>query len=260
MLRSAILMLAVSTGFASEPHFGQISETPVLPDGAAEIEVWNTLQEGSGRFDQTILQRIEWEVGLGEGWQSSVYLDAKTGMARDSLSRLTPTGGLDGFSLEAKKQFTNPDVAPIGTGLYLELGVHPDEIEVETKLLADLHNGPWSFAANLTVEQEYEFQAEPGKAVATELEALPVDLAFGTVYAFSPRFTLGMEARDHNEVSKSKTDGESMEWTSSTWSAGPNLTLAKGRGWLNLSGLAKVNDASEEAPLFEAKLMIGLSL
>jgi len=37
-------------------------------------------------------------------------------------------------------------------------------------------------------------------------------------------------------------------------------TLAKGRGWLNLSGLAKVNDASEEAPLFEAKLMIGLSL
>jgi hypothetical protein len=261
MLRTNLLILAAAaTTFASEPHFGLIAETPVLPDGAAEIEVWNTVQEGADKFDQTIVQRLEFETGLGGGWQASVYLDAKTGIARDSFSNLQSTGGLDGFSVEVKKQLTNPDIAPIGTGLYAELGIRPDEIELETKFLADLHRGPWTFATNLVVEQAYAYKADAGAEVELELESLPVDFIVGAVYAFSPRFTLGMEARDHNDLSKPEGEDESLEWKSSTWSVGPNLTLASGRGWINLSGLAKVNDGSDEAPRWEAKVMVGLSL
>ena len=263
MLRTTLLSLvvvAVGAGVASEPHFGTIAETPVLPDGAAEIEVWNTLQEGAGKFDQTIVQRLEFETGLGGGWQASVYLDSKTGLARDSFSNLSATGGLDGFSLEVKKQLTNPDVAAVGTGLYAELGIRPDEIELETKFLADLHRGPWSFAANVVVEQEYQYEAQPGQGVEPTLNAVPVDLLAGAVYAFSPRFTLGMEVRDHNDISRADGSDGALDWKTSTWSVGPVLTLATGRGWINLSGLAKTNDGSDEDPLWEAKLMIGLSL
>jgi hypothetical protein len=262
MLRNLIaFLLAGSLVEASEHHFATVTETAVLSPGSGEIEVWNTLQQSAGKFNQTIVQRLRLESGIGRSWQGSIYLDLVAGMVRDSDASLRSKGGFDGFALAFARQFTSPDSGTLGTGFMTEAGVHPEALSWKTALLADLRWGLWLLATNLSANPAWIYNNGPGSAVRPSLDSLPIDWSLGAAYRLVPDVRVGMEIFDHNEISHLHGDpAKNLGWTSSTWYVGPGLTMVAETSWLHLSALVAVGSVSSSQNAWSAKLVGGIQL
>src|SRR5262245_5114486 len=76
-LASALLALASTPprAEANERHFTYTYETAVLPQGAKELEFWTTPRLGREDYFARFDQRLEFEVGLTNRLQTSVYLN-----------------------------------------------------------------------------------------------------------------------------------------------------------------------------------------
>jgi hypothetical protein len=205
----------------NERHLTYTYETATLPEGAKELEVWTTARVGRHTDYVGLDHRLEFEVGLTNRLQTSFYLNFSAERVGTAASGLN----YDGISSEWKYKVTDPVADPLGFAGYLELSAATNFYEIEGKLIFDKVIGRTLLAANLVAAYEKQVAYEP------ELE-LELDLA--AAFFVTPHFTVGLEARNHNELE------EAEEWEHSAIYAGPVLAYATHSWWVAASVLPQL--------------------
>lgn len=275
---AALLFAAVAfTSNAQDRQFVRTYQSLTLPKGATDVEVWNTFRTGRKYFYTRLDQRLEFEKGISDKLQTAFYMNAShvgvgsyfidsTGIVRDTLGAIN-TASEFSFSNEWKYKFSDPVANTIGSALYGELTLAPEEIELEAKIILDKKINKHLFAMNLVGEWEYELENDNGE-VELEMEAMPVEVDFAYMYSFKPNFGLGVEAMYSSEFEKEHGGG--MEIEKSALFAGPTLFWSGERTFLILNVFPQVanmhkEDGNNESldlmnyEKFDARILFGLS-
>lgn len=231
-LTFAGFLLGAVPASANERHFTYTYESAVLPPDGREFEVWNTARAGREDFYSAFDQRLEFEIGLTDRLQTSLYLNYGAVTAEGPLG-VQSSFDFGGISNEWKLQLTDPVADPLGFAVYGEVGASTDEAEFEAKLIFDKRVGNVLFALNLVGEHEMEFGEE--SEVELEFEA---DLA--ATYFVTQNFSLGLEARTKSAV----PEYEELEY-SALW-VGPAIAFAKPQWWVALSVLPQLPALAKE--------------
>lgn len=237
LISTAVALVAIASmvqqAGATERRFTYTYGSDVLNRGAVELESWTTMRLGRADFYRRFDHRIELEVGVTDRLQSAWYLNF-TGLARDVGKEREAEFEWKGVSWEWKYKLADPVASPLGFALYFEPGFAPSEAELEAKVIVDRRNGPWYGAANVTLEEEWEFEAEETEAET----ALELDL--GITRFVTPDFTVGVEVRNHNEI----VEGE---WEHSALFAGPAVSYAQGAWWSTVTVLPQLTALKGES-------------
>lgn len=239
---SSLLLLAsvllAAPAWANERHFTFTYESAVLNPGNLEIEPWTTWRYGRERYFSRWDERLEFEYGIVENLQTSVYwnfeavaedvpvADPATGAVSDVRQRELAFASV---SSEWKYRLSDLVADPVGSALYLEGSLGPAEAEIEAKVILDKRIGPWLVAANLVGEHEWVFESSD----ATERE-IAFELALGGGYFVTDWFMAGIEARNVNEL-----EGGS-DFESSVIYAGPVLAFARESWWTALTVMPQI--------------------
>ncbi len=210
---------------ASERHFIYSYESGVLPPGDKELESYTTFKFGRSLYYSALDQWLEFELGLGSGVQTSLYLNYEQEMADDGTGAIGTSFMSDGISNEWKFRLKDVLTDSFGLGLYAEAGFKPDEFELETKVILDKKEGNWLGTVNLTFEPEYDF---PDNSFAFSL--VP-SLGLG-YFLVSDRLFLGLEAQNDNFYG-----GQPLQSVRSIFSAGPVLSYTAQDWWITLTAL-----------------------
>ena len=216
-------MLYSATSFANRRHFAYLYESAVLPKGAHELEIWNTVRLQRKQFYRRIDTRTEFEFGLGGNFQTSLYLNMS------NISQLT-TGVLNteqsfGISNEWKFKLLDATTDAIGIALYAEGSIKTLESEIEGKVILDKKVDNFLFAFNAVAERSNVSAVSMGDIV-TQNESI-VEFDAGTAYFFTPNFTFGIEARYHTQNPPVIEGGGSY----SALFIGPTLAYAGPNWW-----------------------------
>jgi len=253
-----------STINAQDRHFAWTYESTTLPKGAIDIEPWVTFSTGGKNFYRSYENRIEFETGLTDRLQTSVYLN--TGQKSEALTNADgEIIGLEesssfSFSNEWQLNILNPSVSPVGLGLYAEYGLSTDEIELEFKLLLDKKTPRSIFSYNFVTELEFEneFEQEDGEGkIETEKEfIIENDLAY--MYMIKPTLGIGLEARNHNEFVKGEMEHAAIFF-------GPTLFFSQNRFFAIVNALPQLTDLKRnglelnEHQKFSGRILLGFS-
>lgn len=230
-----LLMMVINSGrvFAQDRLFTYTYQSLVLSKGQKEIEVWTTFRGGRNDYFRGIDHRLEFEIGLGKRLQTAFYLNYGYSKGIETLNEVQSlnTNNTYSFSNEWKLKLTDPVANGLGSALYFEYGLGPDETELEGKIILDKQVGRTLHAFNIVGEYEFEkkfITENSGLEAETERECY-----FELDYAFSFRinegFALGLEARNQNQFSTSSV----LE--SSVLSLGPCLSYYADGFWLNFT-------------------------
>jgi hypothetical protein len=235
LIGSLLTAAALIAARADERRFTYSYEPEVLPKGALEFEQWLTLgsqrtsagsvnKENFNRFDI----REELEYGLTDRYEVGIYLNAR----RESFRDTSIPGGADmssfdfkGISIENRYMLLNPAEKPIGLTLYLEPTFSGDAAELEQKIIIGQRHGDWKWAINLIHATEWEdnFRSHEGE----------VEASFGVARDFG-KWSVGIEARDHNEIPKYE------RWENTAIFVGPVISYRQEKWWAALSVMPQV--------------------
>lgn len=223
-------LLFVTAAFANERHFTYTYDAEVLPIEAREIELWTTfLPMKDGMLDMK--QRAEVEFAVSPRLMSAFYLNWSAGMHGSSF---------DGVSSEWKLNLLSRTVNPVGLALYAEIGVGPEEAELEAKVILDKEVGKLLIAYNLVGEMEIESSMSGGE-VESEIEYV-MEHDVGIAFRVSPHFSAGVELRNHTEFPEG-------EFEHSAFFVGPTLAVASANWWGAVTVLPQVYAIHDEAGL-----------
>ena len=209
------VLLAPLAARANERHFSYTYESAVLAPGEKEIEVWTTGRGGRDSRYTRLDERLEFEVGLVPGLQTSVYLNF-TAIGEEVGGALAKSTELS-VSNEWKWRLSDASLDAVGFALYGEVTAGVDEIELEGKLIIDKRIGQLLLAANFVAEQEWEF------GVGETAEELHLDGYLAASWFFTPRFAIGFEAWNANIIAQGT-------WEHSAIFLGPVVSYS-GDGW-----------------------------
>jgi len=224
-------LLAVSAS-ANERFFTYTYEPETLLKGTAEFEQWVTLRAGRNK---TVGQenyskwelRQELEYGVTDNYSLSLYLNQSSESFRDSATGIDESDfRFDGISIENRYMVLNPAEHAVGLTLYLEPRYAGDEAELEQKIILGQRCGNWKWAFNLTHATEWgdNFHETEGE----------VEASFGITRHLNSHWSLGLEARDHNELP------EYEEWENTAFYLGPVVTYLQERWWATLTVMPQV--------------------
>ena len=261
MLRRTVLPLfALSTVLpsvaeASERRFTDTYESSVLNPGNLELELWSSLRAGRASFYNRMEQRLEVELGVAQGLQTSLYLNTKAVTKAEGNDRVTEFE-FAGVSNEWKYKLTDPVADAVGSALYVEGTLSTGEAELEAKIIVDKRIDKLLLALNLVGEYEVVFE-HPETETEVVFEA---DLALG--YFFTTALFAGVEVRSHTVFVGDET--------LSALYAGPTVSYATERWWVALSILPQLplKIAGEQASgpelddheRLNARLLLGVHL
>jgi hypothetical protein len=235
-LAAASLLGVASPAHADERPYTYTYDTDVLPKGKWEFEQWLTHRRG--KAGQTFSRwdfREEIEYGLTDNLGVSGYLNFR------QKKTLTPTSedesfSFEGISTEFKYRILNPEKHPIGFAIYFEPTYNGNEVELEEKLILDMHLGEkWMAAVNATLEQEWEW----GGAM-TEKETV-AEFSGGLAYKLTPNWSLGLEAVHHHVFGEIGFDNRK----GSAWFVGPNVHYGSESWWATLTVLPQVHGSPQ---------------
>jgi hypothetical protein len=102
--------------------------------------------------------------------------------------------------------------------------------EVEEKIILGQRHGDWKWALNLThaTEWSHNFHETEGE----------VEVSFGITRRLSPRWSVGLEARDHNELPEYNT------WENKAFYLGPVVTYQRNKWWTTFTVMPQVVGAN----------------
>lgn len=272
---TAILFYISLSSFAQDRHFAWTYESTTLPKGSVDIEPWFTLTSGRTHFYQSYASRLEFEFGLTDKLQTSMYFNSK----HKAFAGIDLAGNITGiekesdfsFSNEWKWNLLNPSTKPIGLGLYGEFTFSSTEIELEGKIILDKKWDKNIFSFNNVEEFEFEksFGVEDdGNGFIETHPELKIENDLAYMRMFKSNFGLGLEMRNHNII-----DGGA--WEFSTLNLGPTLYYVnkientKASWWVVLNVLPQLTNIGGEAPKgqrfldehekLEARVLLGVS-
>jgi hypothetical protein len=250
--------ILIQNAEANRRRFAYVYESPVLPKGARELELWNTLRLNKANWYRGLDNRTEFEFGLGGNLQTSLYLNLTSEATFDGTN-VSHTGTEFGISNEWKYKALDRVADPIGIGLYVEGGLVTDEVELEGKLILDKQMDKFLVAFNAVGEKEYEYIGQNGAVDAENATKLEFDL--GACYLVTPEFGVGLEARNHAVM----TEANEKDVTYSALFVGPSLSYAGDNWWVVLAMMPQVTGKSGDADVkydfvehekFEARLLL----
>ena len=116
----------------------------------------------------------------------------------------------EGVSIENRYMVLTPAEYTVGLTLYLEPRFAGDEAELEQKIILGQRHGKWKWALNLTHATEWEdnFHGTEGE----------VEGSLGIARDFGKHWSIGLEARDHNEIPEYK------DWENTAVFVGPGVS------------------------------------
>jgi hypothetical protein len=225
-LLALMVCLSPSLGFSADRHFIFNYESNNLGAGERDLETYTFFQFGRDSFYSAMNQSIEFEAGLDEGVQSSLYLNFTQHFADLGGGAQLDTSGpvLDGISNEWKFKLMDSSADAFGLGLYLEPEFEPDDFELETKLIIDKNMGSWLWTFNLLAEPVFDY--------TDTNESLMIRPSVGAGYSVSNNVFIGWEAMDENFY-----DDQPMR---SVFSMGPCIQYSGKSWWVELSFLPQL--------------------
>ena len=250
-------ILLVNISYSQDRQFARTYQSSVLPKGSFDIEYWNTFRTGRDYFYTRMDQRLEFEYGVTDKFQSAFYLNATH---KAIGSKDTSTSGIEkesefSFSHEMKWQLLNPSADKIGFGLYAEYTIAASEVELEGKILVDKKTEKNIFAYNAVGEYEMEWEVEKGETEIVKELKLENDLAF--MRMLKPTLGIGLELRNHNVL----VDGEIEH---SAIFGGPTLFWSSGSHFVILNILPQLGNLATESQFdlkeyekIEIRLLVG---
>jgi len=228
--------LSVVAASANERYFTYTYEPETMVKGDLEYEQWVTLRAGRnktvGQDNFNLWEfRHEIEYGVTDNYTVSLYLN-------ESLANFRQTGtgrnishfGFDGVSLENRFLVLNPAEHSVSLALYLEPRYAGDESELEQKIILGRRHGDWKWALNLTHATEWSRNFHD-----TEGE---FEVSFGMTRRLNPRWSVGVEARDHNELPDYKS------WENTAFYLRPVLTYQQNKWWTTMTVMPQVVGAN----------------
>lgn len=257
MFRRALMVAALLSlpALASERRLSYTYESHVLSPGKMELEPWITLRTGRDSFYVRADQRLEFEIGVVEGLQTALYVNAK-GVLQGTGAERVGSYEWTGISNEWKYKLFDPVADAVGLALYGEVTGGPEEWELEGKLILDKRLGNLLLAANVVGEHEWVFE---GGGMETEVI---LELDAGAAWLLNNGLSLGVEIRNHNEW-------VGGEYEHSALFLGPAISWSTEPFWFSLSVLPQVfspHGASHEALVLdeherlETRLLLGFHL
>jgi hypothetical protein len=216
---------------ANERHFAYTYESATLPAGVKEIEPWMTWRAGRDQFYSALDYRMEYEVGLTDRLQTSLYFNWHQTTLADPAhpGQKIDDQGFDGVSSEWKYKLLDPVADVVGLALYQEYTFKSDELEWESKLILDKKIGNNLIAYNAVIEPDWDFG--PGNTNYT----LNLENDLGVVHFFAPVFSAGLEVHNQNEKLRS-----SPGLQNSAFFIGPVATYAHETWWVTLAILRQL--------------------
>jgi len=227
---------AILSASATERFFTYTYEPETMPKGAWEYEQWITLRAGR---NETVGQdnfnrwefRHELEYGVTDNYTLSLYLNESlenfhAPERHHNVSHLQ----FDGVSLENRYLVLNPADHAVGLALYLEPRIAGGEAELEEKIILGQRFGDWKWALNLTHATEWadDFHTHEGE----------LEISLGVTRNLGPRWSVGIEARDHNELP------DYHIWENTALYVGPVVTYRQERWWATLTVMPQVFGAN----------------
>jgi len=262
-----LLLIASLTTLAQDRHFAWSYNTPTLPAGNVDVEAWNTFCTGREEyFFQQLTQRIEFEFGVTDMIQTSLYLNAKHKaigpMASDASLSMQRSSEFS-FSNAWKFFLISPHQQPIGVSAYLEYYLAPGEIELEGKMMVDKLTEKHWFVFNSTVEAEFENEFEKGESkILRETDTeWKLEQTLGYMYNFSSRLGLGLEVRNVSKLAEGQVDYSALF-------VGPTLFIGSEKYFLIFNILPQIANLARKATSLELsdqerytfRVLLGVSL
>ncbi len=225
--------IASKTTFANRRHFTYAYESAVLPKGAREIEIWNTLRLNHKDFYRGLDNRTEFEFGLGGNLQTSLYLNLST--ASEFTSGIIENEFIFGISNEWKYRLMDATADPIGLALYAEGSLRSDEIELEGKIILDKQIDNFLIAFNAIGEHSFVTGINSSGLAETQPENI-LEFVGGVAFFLTPSFTIGIEARQHTKRPPVLEGGGVY----SAFFAGPSISASGANWWSALSIMPQI--------------------
>jgi hypothetical protein len=254
---ASLTLMTVGTSevaYASERHFGYVTESAVLSPGQKELELWSTYRRGREAFYSRMDNRLELEIGVTDQLMTAFYLNYSSKTQDDGAGGLVTEAGVEGGSVELKYKLSDSVADAFGSALYGEVGLGSEEGEVEFKFIVDKRMDRLLVAFNAAYEVEAKFATDE-----TEYEHI-VEADFGATYFFRPRFSLGLEARTHHVMV------ENVDTRGALY-VGPVLSYQHESFWIALTTQWQVASLGGETPgqsfelneheRFNGRLLIG---
>lgn len=250
LLVAIVTLLTTPHASAGEGTFGWIYTLDLQPKGEWEFEQRLQLNQNQAAGTYQLWgSRTELAYGLTNDIQIAGYINASRVVAKGNYTTcamaesdscpytagyLVNNGATnsspysktryDGASLELLWRITNPVTSPIGIGLYIEPTLGPVKNELEGRLLlqSNFLDDKLVLAGNIVAATENQkwMTGEP------YLETM-LDFLFGVSYRFAPKWTGGIEARQHNDFLGATYNKQ----TQTAWFLGPNLHYAEKNWW-----------------------------
>jgi hypothetical protein len=224
-----------ASALANERLFTYTYEPETMPQGAFELEQWVTLRAGRnatvGQKNFNLwLFREELEYGVTDNYTVSLYLNSKFTRFNEPGAGETSDFRFDGVSLENKYMLLNPAEHAVGLSLYLEPTYDGENAELEQKIILGQRCGDWKWALNLTHATEWRnnFNATEGE----------LELSFGLTRNLNSHWSIGFEARDHNELP------EYRHWENTAFYLGPVVNYRRERWWATLTVMPQLFGAN----------------
>ena len=241
-LTIAFLLISIFSSLAQDRLMAYTYQTSVLSKGGFDIEFQNTLRTGKqGEFSpyvfgQHLDQRLELEFGLGKNVQTSFYLNSELFRYADTSSISLEQEHKMSFSNEWKWKLTDPVANSIGSALYLELEFGASNVEFEGKILLDKRFPKNLFALNIVGKYEIEKEVTRKNNVTTAdwVANAPVEFYFGYQHIFNPRVSLGLEAKNNNDITQQNG------WMNSALFAGPALHVSIGKCFVLFTAMPQI--------------------
>lgn len=266
---------------AGEPLFGYLYTTDTLPKGKVEVEQWITDREGQAHGHYHGLNfRTEAEVGATNNLQLSLYknytyIDAANNSVEGYTegsdlppdhNGLTPYRGWhsDGVSFEGTWRVRSPYThnGGVGFALQLEYETGPKEKGLEFRIIAQKNflQDRLVVVSNTWIEFEKEQGSNLGNVTSGDAPSFVKDKAtyleqdLGVSYRFRPKWSAGVELRNHNEFGGWGLSDQDH----TAFFLGPNIHYGGERWFATLSALYQIGahafSDDQRAQMYHGKL------
>lgn len=267
----ALALLLAGTAHAGEKKFDYVYEPFTLAPGQIELEQWVNPKFGKagGVYSQFDL-RTEFEVGVIENLQTSLYLNLEATNAKDARAGKRAKGFItddgesrfdtfefDTISNEWLWKLLDPTADFVGLALYVEPEFNGHEFEIEEKILIGKVWGDLTAAMNFIFEQDWRSNTDEANR----------ELVFGFTAGVSYHIpdtplAFGLEFRTEHQLDFY------TKYTHAVFSLGPNIHFVRDRFWATLCVMPQLASPTRTYKSFdydgyeviEARLIIGIEL
>jgi len=221
-------LIFMSESMADRRYFGWSYTAYTLPQGALELEVWNTWSIGKemGYYYQ-FQPRFEFEYGVLDRLTASLYFNFEQ-IKTEGNSFESKGFTFSSTSIEFRYRFTEQNEIFIDPALYFEFAYGGDEIEYEAKALLSKRMNDLITVLNINGEFERE-------VIENKTES-KFEVTAGVMYEIIPSLALGMEFRNHREFEEIF---EEEEYQASF--LGPTINIQTKSFYLTMSFLPQIS-------------------